>query len=412
VGLVESTFKANGLGDMARVVVPHPLGGIGPEAIREKADAAFPDIFKAATQWKPVSTLPPMKKPYPAERFQFKGDVKAVNELFFEKGWSLGLPIIPPTPESIAEMLKGTNRSPDEILWEVPPRKCVLTVELLAAHAVMAGCKPEYMPLLISIVEAMKDPKFNWAGQTTTTNPTFPLIIVNGPIVKELGIASDQGAAGGGFHPNASIGYVVNLIGDIVGGSKAPDPDKSTLGQAANFVATVIGENTEALPKSWKPLNADRGYSPETNTVTVVPVEGMRNMNIAQPDTAKGILDVIAVEMETLGPNNTVLDRGKGTDVALLFCPQHAAAIAREGWTKKDIQQYLYNHGRIPYEKWKLNLRAVHFRDPWYAKFGPGDMVPVVDSPDNILIAVVGGVGTHTQYLTGFAPAAVTRQVK
>ena len=97
MGLVESTFKANGLGDMARVVVSHPLGGISPEAIREKADAAFSDIFKAATQWKPVSTLPPMKKPYPAERIKFKGDVKAVNRLFFEKGWSLGLPIIPPT---------------------------------------------------------------------------------------------------------------------------------------------------------------------------------------------------------------------------------------------------------------------------------------------------------------------------
>lgn len=397
---------------MPFVVVPHPMGGISSEAIRVKADRAFSDILKVATQWRPTAKLPPQKPPYPAERFKFKGTVEDVNKLFFEKGWSLGLPIIPPTPERVARMLKGTSRKPDEVLWEVPPRKGVLTVELLATHAVMAGCKPEYMPLLIAIVDAMKEPKFEWAGQTTTTNPTFPFIIVNGPIVKELGIADGQGAAGGGYHPNVSIGYFVNLIGDIVGGSKAPDPDKSTQGQAGNIVATVIGENTSAVP-SWEPLNVERGYSPETSTVTLVPVEGVRNMNIAQPDTAKGTLDVIAVEMGTAGPNNTVLYRGEDTgDVALLLCPQHAVAIAREGWSKKDVKQFLFDSGRMLYEKWKLNLRTVHLKNPWYAKFRPGDMVPVVDSPKNIIVVVVGGAGTHSQYLSGFGRPAVTRPIK
>jgi len=405
-------MKGGGVGDMAFVAVPHPVGGTSPEAVRSKADAAFPEILRAATQWKPAAKLPPSQAPYPAQRFKLKGTVEDVNRVFFEKGWSLGLPIVPPTPEAVSRMLKGTNRHGGEILWEVPPRGGALTVELLATHAVMAGCKPEYMPLLIAIVEGMKDPKFNWAGQTTTTNPTFPLIIVNGPIVKKLGIACGAGAAGGGYQANVSIGYFVNLIGDIVGGSKAPSPDKSTLGQPGNIVATVVGENTDALPSSWKSLNEERGYGAETSTVTLFPVEGQRNMNIAQPDTAKGILDVVAIEMETLGPNNTVLDRGKGTDVALLVCPQHAATIARDGWDKNRIRQFLFDNARIPYEKWKLNLRAVHFGIPWYAKFGPGDLVPVVDSPENIIVVVAGGEGTHSQYFSGFGPAAVTRPVK
>jgi hypothetical protein len=105
----------------------------------------------------------------------------------------------------------------------------------------MAGCKPEYMPLLIALVEAMREPVFDWAGQAVITNPVFPLVIINGSIVMDLGIACGQGAVSGGYHPNVSIGYFINLIGDIVGGAKSPEPDKTTLGQAGNIIATVVG---------------------------------------------------------------------------------------------------------------------------------------------------------------------------
>ncbi len=405
-------MKGGGGSGLPFVVVPHPMGGINREAVQAKADAVFSDILRSATKEIPFAKVPPQRSPYPVERFRFKGTIEDVNRLFLEEGWSLGLPIIPPTPELVAKMLRGTNRKPNEILWEVPPRRGALTVELLAVHAVMAGCKPEYMPLLITLVEAMREPTFDWVAQATTTNPVFPLIIVNGPIVRDLGIASGQGAACGGYHPNVSIGYFVNLISDIVGGSKSPEPDKTTLGQAGNIIATVIGENINALPQFWEPLNVERGFSPETSTVTLVPVEGMRNMNIAQPDTARGILDVVAVEMETVGPNNTVMYRGTGTgDVALLLCPQHAVAMAREGWLKRDVKQYLFDNARIPYEKWRLNLRAVHLKSPLYSRFGPGDLVPVVDSPKNIIVVVVGGAGTHSQYLSGFGRPAVTKAI-
>ena len=405
-------MRGHGVGDMPFVGVPHPVGGIGREDVRAKVDAAFPEILKMATAWKPTTSLDVKKPAYPAERFKFKGTVEDVNQFFFKKGWSLGLPIIPPTPERVAAMLKGTTHKPDEALWEVPPLKRILTVELLAVHAVMAGCKPEYMPLLLAMVEAMKEKEFDWAGQTTTTNPVYPVFIVNGPIVKELGIAYGQGAGGGGFLPNVSIGYFANLIGDIVGGSKAPEPDKTTLGQPGNIVATVLGENVEALPKGWVPLNVERGFFLETSTVTVTDVEGARNMNIAQPDTGKGILDVIAIEMETIGPNNAVMYRGAGTgDVVLILCPQHAAALGREGWSKEHVKKYLFEQARLPYEKWKLNVRVAAMKDPWYAKFKSGDMVPMVDGPNNIVVFVSGGAGAHSVYLSGFSRPAITKPI-
>ena len=397
---------------ISHLVVPHPIGGIDHKAVQDKADAIFPDILQLETKEPRVTELSPQKLFFPTERFRFKGTIEDVNRLFLEKGWSLGLPVIPPTPELVERMLRGTNRKPDEILWEVPPRKGALTTELLALHAGMAGCKPEYMSLLIALVEVMKEPAFDWVAQAVTTNPGFPLIIVNGPIVKDLGIASGQGAVGGGYHPNVSIGYFVNLISDIVGGAKSPEIDKTTLGQAGNIVATVIGENIDAIPQNWEPLNVEKGYSAETSTVTAAGIEGIRNINAPQPDTAKGILDVISIEMETVGPNNTVMYRGTGTaDIVLLLCPQHASVIAREGWSKEDVKQYLFDNARIPYERWKLNLRTVHLEDPWYAKFRQGDMIPVVDSPKNIIIVVAGGVGTHSQYLSGFGRQAVTKPI-
>ncbi len=401
-----------GIGDMPFVVVPHPMGGIRSDAIRAKAEVAFPAILKAATMWKPTTKLPPQKPAYPAERLEFKGTEEEINKLFLLKGWSLGLPVIPPTPERVARMLKKTSRKAGELLWEVPPRKGALTIELVATHAVMAGCKPEYMPTLIAILEAMKDPEFDWAAQKATTNPAFPLIIINGQVVKGLDIATGQGAAGAGYHPNVSMGYFVNLIANIVGGAKSPETDKSTLGQTGSIVATVIGENTSAVP-SWEPLNVERGYSPETSTVTIVPVEGVRNMNIAQQDTAQGILDVVALEMETVGPVIVTMYRGEGTgDVVLLLCPQHATIIAKAGWSKRDVKEYLFEKARIPYENWRLNLRTVHLKNPWYTKFGPGDIVPVVDSPENIIVVVAGGVGTHSQYLSGYGRPVITKPIR
>ena len=258
-----------GLPDMAFVAVLHPMGMVPLQEIRGKADQTFPEILKMATGWKPERTeIQNSGSPaYPAERIKFKGTYESLNKIFYEKGWSIGLPIVPPTPEAVAAMLKGTNRKPEEIVWEVTPRGGRLTVELVAALGVMSGCKPEHMPLLLTIVKALSHPDYDWRGSTATTAPTSPVIIINGPILEELGIAYSTGALGGEKPVNIALGYFVNLVGDIVGGSIPPDADKSTLGSRADLVALVIGENEKANP--WKQSYAvEHGFKATDNVVT------------------------------------------------------------------------------------------------------------------------------------------------
>ena len=165
-------MESIGLADMAFVEVPHPMGMVSLQEIRAKADQSFPEILRMATQWKPLRTeIPGLgKPPYPAERVTFKGTYSSLSKMYYDKKWSLGLPIIPPTPEAVAEMLKGTSRKPGEVVWVVTPRMGQLTVELVATLGVMAGCKPEHMPLMLAMIKAVSHPDYDWRGSTTTTD--------------------------------------------------------------------------------------------------------------------------------------------------------------------------------------------------------------------------------------------------
>lgn len=407
-----------GAPDQAFVVIPHPMGGIKLEDIQAKTVAVFPAIPKAATEWKPkVTEAPPPKPPYPAEVFKFKGSVESVSELYYKAGWTDGLPIIPPTKERVKKMLKGTTRAPDEVIGLVPPRNGILTVELVAINAVMAGCEPRYMPVIITAMEALLAKEHNWSGLTTTTNPTAPLIIVNGPIVKELGIGYAEGALGGGvgLKPNVTIGRAINLIGDVVGGSKPPSPDKSALGQVANIIAMVLGENEDANP--WEPLHVELGFSRDASVVTVLGAEIPININDHDSTTAEGLLTTTAYTINSAGNNNAYFwgNEGEGTEVLLILSPEHAATIAGDGWKKDDIRQFLYEKARIPaksnfprYQKYiKTRLKK------WTGPLTPETMMPIIDEPAHIKIIVAGGSGKHSQYVSSFGGThMVTKVIK
>ena len=248
---------------MCFVTVPHPLGMISKEEVNAKVDAAFDDIVKAATAWTPAKEKQDAQvKPYPAKRFKFSGTYADVNDMFQKRKWSLSLPIVPPTVDKVAAMLKGTKRDPAEVLWVVPPRQGMLTVELVAALGVMAGAKPEHMPLLIATVEAMADPVAAWRGPTTTTAATVPVFFISGPIIEKLKLNPGTGTAGGENPVTNALGYFVNLVGDVVGGSVPPNFDKSTHGSSADLVAMVFTENAKENP--WKTTYAEEaGFKPE-----------------------------------------------------------------------------------------------------------------------------------------------------
>lgn len=407
LGLSKNTALSQGAADMCFLVVAHPMGMIPLGDIQKKAKDAFPEILKAATEWKPVAKLPPMKPPYPAERFTFKGTVEDLNKFFFEKGWSLGLPIIPPTPERVAKMLKGTSHKPDEVVWIVPPRMGALTVELVAVHAVMAGCKPEYLPVILAAIEAMSEPIYNWRGATTTTGTVGPMLLINGPIVKELGIAYGQGAAAGGYHPNVSIGYTINLIGDIIGGSKSPEVDKSTFGSPADIVAWVFGENEDANP--WESYAVEHGFKPTDNVITMKNVYPTIDMPDHSSSTPEAHMTWWKHRVTPLGSPLCL----KPGEFFFVLAPEQARMLAKAGWTKDKFRKTLWKEARAPLSTWGTGTEMCGI-GPVPKEFSPATpdtLIPITLTPEEIEIVVAGGSGKHSQVFTPGQGMAVSKLV-
>lgn len=402
IGLARASMASFGFTDMSFVVVPHPLGMIPKEEVEAKAEAAFPEILKAATQWKPAVTASSVgKKPYPAEHIKFTGTVEDVNNLFFKQGWSLGIPIIPPTPERVAAMLKGTSHRPDEVVWEaVPPRMGTLTVELVATLGAMAGCKPEYMPLMLAIVEAMSNEAYSWRSQTTTTHPAAPLVIVNGPIRDELGIAYSTGCLGPEQYANVTIGHFINLVGDVVGGSVPPDADKTTQGWPGNIVAAVTGENEEQSP--WGSYAVEKGFKPTDNVVTLIGGGPPDINNDHSSVTGKDLLENISSDM--IGQAFSCFD---DNPMYILLSPEHAATIARDFPTKEEVRKFLWEQAKIPFRKfmgWVDGKPVPVFScnpPPEAGKYDDDTLLPVLKNPDKIEIFVVGGPGKQSQTWSG-----------
>jgi hypothetical protein len=412
VGLAKSTAFSMGVADMPFVVVPHPMGGIPMAEITQKAKDAYPLIVKAATDWKPSATMPPPKPTYPAATFSFKGTESGVNELFVEKGWSLGLPLVPPTPEKVAAMLKGTTRKPDEVLGQLKPRMSSLTIELVAVSGVMAGCKPEYMPVLVAIAEAMVDPKTNWGGVATATGSVGALVIVNGPIVKELGIAAGQGAASRGWQANASIGYALNLMAMVPGGSKPPQQKKTTLGSPMDFVAWIFAENEAKLPKGWTTYAEDRGFKRTDSVVTVMGIwPGINAVDLwsATPEEHSTWFSRSVSPLHSVGGPCFSVQLTQPHMIGL--GPEHADIYAKAGWTKDQIKKAIWEKARIPFSSW---AKGCPEQQAFRQKFGevtPDTLVPIVLKPEYLQIVIAGGAGQHSHYFAPFLNASPVSKV-
>ena len=397
--LAEQASMNNAGAKMSFVVVSHPVAGIGREAAMEKAEKAFPDLLEAATKWTPPSVDEKALKQeaaYPASTLTFKGTTAELSQMFIDKGWSEGIPITPPTPDKVEEMLKGTTRKPDEVIWTIPPRNGVLTVELVATYAVMAGCKPSYMPVLISALEGLKDPDINWLGLTTTTHPNGVLVVVNGPIAKKIGLASGMGAAGGQYQANTAIGYAISLITDVVGGSKSPLPDKTTLGWSGNTIATVIAENVDDSP--WEPYSVEKGFNEDDNLVTVY--SGGPPLNVADhssPD-ADGLLKTFANSITYSGQNSV---GAMPRDVIILLNPEFAEQLSKAGFTKAKFKEWLFENGRKPAGDYPAGCAANASKNMGIT-IDDSTPVPIVSSPDHFAIFIAGGAGRHAQYWPSF----------
>jgi hypothetical protein len=344
-----------------------------------------------------------------ATRHTLSGSADPV-EFCYEQGWTDGLPVVPPTEARVAAMLAGTSLPPSAFIAKIAPSWANATVEKIAVNAVMAGCLPAYMPVIIAAVRAMTSPALNLNGMQCSTHLSTPLVVVNGPIRIELGMNSGSNVFGQGNRANGTIGRAIKLILTNIGRAIPGVTDKATLGHPGKYTY-CIAENEEQSP--WDPLHVERGLKREQSAVTVFGCEAPHNVNNQASQNAHDLAYTIADTMATLGKN---MFYAQG-EVMVVLCPSHAETIANDGWSKQHLKEYLYEKARKPVRLVKLGGlygREVkrNFWPRWVNREDENEMVPLVRRPDEITIVVAGGAGRHTAFLPGWATPSVTVPVE
>ena len=308
-------------------------------------------------------------------------------ERWFERGVTDGLPVVPPTRERVERMLAATRRSRDELVARVPPNYGRGTVEKLAVNAVMAGCRPEYFPAVLAVVEAACDQAFNLHGQSGTTNATSPLVILNGPVRGRLQVNCGAGVFGPGHRANATIGRALRLIMINLGGTKAGEISMSTLGHPGRYTY-CIGEHEEASP--WEPLHVERGFAREESTATVFSGEGPFIVNDHLSRTAPQLLASLGWSASGLWNHKSFPLYGH---TLWVLGPEHAKTIGDEGWSKARVKQYLYETIRRPARELAPGpdgAESGRLKD-LRASTRPEDLVPKFPSAAEIMVVVAGG---------------------
>jgi hypothetical protein len=309
-------------------------------------------------------------------------------ELLFERGVTDGLPVIPPTRERVDRLLAGApGRAPGDLVGLIPPNYGRATVEKVAINAVMAGCRPEYLPVVLAAVEAVTDPAFNLHGVLTTTHYAAPLLVVNGPIGPAIGLNSGAGVFGPGFRANATIGRALRLCLVNVGGARPGEISMSTFGHPGRY-SYCIAEAEDVSP--WAPLHVERGFPPEASTVTAFACEAPHGISDHASRTARDLAASLGWSMGGLWNDK---HWPLYCETMLVVGPEHAATFAAEAWTKADLRQFLFQTIRRPYGECLPDARGgessiLRFRPN---PPSPDVLVPKFPSPEDIHVVVAGG---------------------
>jgi hypothetical protein len=310
-------------------------------------------------------------------------------EYAYEQGWTDGLPIIPATTEASRAFVRASGRRADEVIGLIPPRKGRATIEVIAINAVMAGCRPEYMPVLIAALEGLTDKGFPLEFMQVTTNPMTPLLLINGPIRQQLDINAGTGCLGPGWRANATIGRAIRLILQNVGGALPGVYSKSSFASPLRY-SYICGELEEANP--WTPFHVDRGFDRHDSTVTVFKASNYCNISGGEGVGADEILRQIASNMPPM--------YGGGDGVLLLLGVNHAGSLYEAGLTKRQIQEKLWALARLPEARFAADFVVMERA----AGRGDAGMLWRTPSPDQIYVAVAGGPGPQDVYIAAGLP--------
>jgi hypothetical protein len=298
------------------------------------------------------------------------------------------LPIIPATPERVEEFIAASGRAGDETIGVIPPRKGPATVAAIAVNAVMAGCRPEYMPVIVAAMEALTDAGFPLEPMQVSTNAMAPFLLINGPIRQQLDVNSGIGCLGPGWRANATIGRAIRLILVNVGGALPGVYSKSTFSSPLRY-SYLCGENEEENP--WTPFHVDQGYAREQSTVTVFRAANFCNISGGEGIGSDEILRHIASNMPPASGGGGVL---------LLLGVNHTQSLHEAGLTKRDIRRRIWELARFP-----VSLYATAFAD-YQRRMGRGDAETIwrAKDPDEIYVVVAGGPGPQDIYISAGLP--------
>ncbi len=312
-------------------------------------------------------------------------------DLLAERGWGDGLPAVAPTAERVDRMLKMLGTDPDEVVAVLPPRNGAATGRAIAVNAVLAGCPPEVMPVLVAAVRALARPELNLEGVQATTHPVAPLVIVHGRAADDLGFNARLGAFGPGWRANATVGRAVRFLLMHVGGARPGAGDASTQGQPSKYTFCVA-ENATGSP--WPPYPWTKGVTTDS-AVTVACVENPHNVHDMWSSEPQGILEKMTTVVAQLGSNNAPVS---SAEIFVVLCPEHAVTMAEAGWSRDDVQRYLFERARLPARQMRAAFDPPLW-EPWMHAVADDGFLPLTGHPDNYRILVAGGPGKHSSVL-------------
>jgi peroxiredoxin len=371
----------------------------GLEKLLARAGATAIEVTREAPAMKPGCAA---KSTYDAATLALLDNEVDELEDMFARGWTDGLPVVPPTTERVAAMLGG--RDPALVLGQVPPAMGEATLQRVAACAVLAGCRPAYFPVVRAAVEAALDPAFNLNGQAVTTQPAGQLVVVNGPIRHALGLNSGMGALGPGTRANLTIGRALRLVLTLTGGAVPGRLDRATLGHPGKL-GFCVAEDEENSP--WEPLHVERGFPPERSVVTLIACDAPLSVSDHRSISAEELASILGwAAATTWSPNWWPL----GATSVYVICPEHRALFAAAGWGKARVREAMFGAVTKPARELRYGETT-----PLVQAADPDAMITKWTSPDEIVLLAAGGeAGRYSALLgpcLGMESAVVSREV-
>jgi hypothetical protein len=405
----KATGKAAGMPDIRVAVYPGAIAVHPTEDVEKNIrESVFPQIIKLLTE--PIAKIatPASKAVSKEHAIVFEGSFEEVNDFFYSKQWTDGLPIVPPTAEKVAEFLKYTDRAADEALGVLHPSLNKATVNSVAINGVMAGCLPEYMPVLVAIIEAIAEPRFHLEDAGSSAG-WAPLIVLNGPVINRLGFNASTGVLRVGNQANTSVGRFLRLYMRNIAGFIPGVGDMGTFGRPN---LPVLAENESNSP--WEPLSVTRGFEPGDSVVTLTSVGFMSFHVTVVAQTPEAILQNIATKVKQmlLAGDGSVITKGPEMSPQLVMSPVIANTLAAAGYSKQDVQEYIYEHSKVPateFDLW-LGLQGIVNANECVSKgllpahFGESDdpqrMLPLYHTPAELQIIVAGTAERNRFFLS------------